>query len=130
MREEDLRQMTITVAPGSACGSDNEIECDISGSGVHDDAIFLPKDGDYEITFNLDRAAQVDWDQDPFCAQLKKCPRPGTGSHGLMKVKQGSVTAKSFVVEAKAGPTPARRVFHYRLNFSDGSTCDPIIIRD
>ncbi|MBA3576365.1 MAG: hypothetical protein H0W39_01945 [Sphingomonas sp.] len=131
MKDEDFRQMTIKVTPKPGTGTGNEIECDISGTNVCDDAIFLPKTGNYEITFEIDPKVTADWKKaDPFCARLKKCPRRGSPSHGLMQVKCVAADLQSFIVEARASPIPARQVFHYRLNFADGATCDPIIIRD
>ena len=107
MKSEDLRTMEITVSPSAGTG---EVECDIAGQEVMDDA---------------------SWDQnDPFCARPGKCPRPGHPTHPHMGVKAGSITAKAFTVQAREEHPPKRRVFHYRLNFADGRTCDPIIIRD
>ena len=131
MDEESFQHLAITVTPLPGTGTGNDIECNSVGTNVVDDAIFLPNSGNYEITFAIPEDVNVEWKQsDPFCARLKKCPRKGAKSHPLMEVKSGSVGPKAFVVQAKEDPGPISHVFHYRLNFAGGATCDPIIIRD
>ena len=125
MREQEIMAVGVTVKP-QRCGG--EVECDISGQDVVDDAIILSMDRTFTINFNIAEDSEWSWNvDDPFCARIGKCPPVGSPQHGLMRVK-GTPTAKSFSVEARE--TGAKRIFHYRLNFANGETCDPIIIRD
>jgi len=125
MKEQEIMAVGVTVKP-EKCG--NEVECDISGQHVLDDAIVLSMDRKFTINFVLDDDSDWSWNvDDPFCARVGKCPRIGDPQHGLLRVT-GTPTAKSFTVEAQK--TGAKRIFHYRLNFANGETCDPIIIRD
>lgn len=125
MKDQQLSSINVSVTPTGQTGS--EVECDIAGSEVVDDALFLGKDKTCDITFTLDAGAAETWDQrNPFCARNGKCPSVNAPAHGLFTVK--NVSPKSLTVEAKA---PNRRsVVHYRLNFAGGGTCDPVIIRD
>lgn len=117
----------VSVKPTGVAVNGNEVECDLKGAEVTDDAIFLPQSGDYDINFKLDAAGAASWDtNDPFCAKNGKCPPPKAAAHGQVTLK--SVSAKTLTVTAKA--PGQRNVVHYRLNFADGTTCDPIIIRD
>lgn len=117
----------INVKPNGPTGQPGEVDCDISGTNVIDHAIILPKNGTFEIRFNLDGPATASWhDTNPFCAQVGKCPRLNSASHGNMTVTSNS--SRQFTVQARA--MGRRTIFHYRLNFAGGGTCDPIIIRD
>lgn len=125
MREQKVMAIEISVQPQL---QGNDVECDITGQDVVDDAIRLPKEGTFEIGFNLDPTGAWSWNEsDPFCARPAKCPPVGSPQHGLLSVT-GTPTAKRFTVEAR--PTGSARIFHYRLNFANGKTCDPIVIRD
>lgn len=125
---EDLAEtIEISVRPRGATGQPGEVMCDIAGDKVIDDAIILPIEGTFHITFNLDGPATASWHKtDPFCAHIAKCPPQNSASHGNMTVT--SKSSKQFTVEAKA--MGRRAIFHYRLNFAGGGTYDPIIIRD
>lgn len=125
MREQEIMAVGITVTPKKV---GNDVECDISGQYVVDDAIILSMDRTYKIDFVLDDDSDWCWNvDDPFCAKIGKCPPVGSPQHGLMRVT-GTPTPKRFSVDARE--TGAKRIFHYRLNFANGETCDPIIIRD
>ncbi|MES2135759.1 MAG: hypothetical protein V4502_01695 [Pseudomonadota bacterium] len=125
MAEKEMTSINVAVTPTRKSG--NEVECDITGNEVVDDALFLARDRTYDITFTLDAAATETWNQpNPFCARNGKCPAVNAPPHGHFSIK--SVSPKSLTVEARA--PNARSVVHYRLNFSGGGTFDPIIIRD
>jgi hypothetical protein len=125
MRENMMATINVSVTPTGKNG--DEVECDITGREVIDDAIFLPKANTYVINFDLDPAAAENWNlQNPFCANNGKCPALNAAPHGHFTVQR--VSNKQLTVEAR--PPAGKSVFHYRLNFSDGGTCDPIIIRD
>lgn len=125
VREQDIMAIEVTVSPEERNG---EVECTIQGHDVVDDAIWLEKDRTFDIAFNLADDSGWSWDvKGPFCARIGKCPPIGSPQHGLLKVT-GTPTAKRFTVQAQK--TGARKIFHYRLIFSNGKSCDPIIIRD
>ncbi|HUP66730.1 MAG TPA: hypothetical protein VM145_00765 [Sphingomicrobium sp.] len=125
MREVEMASTSVSVTPTGING--NEVECDITGKEVIDDALFLARDKTYDIVFDLAAGATQTWDlQNPFCASNGKCPPVNAAAHGHYRVK--SVSAKTLTIEAKA--PNARSVIHYRLNFAGGGTFDPIIIRD
>lgn len=122
-KDEHVAAVEINVTPRDACGHD--VECDIAGHDVIDDAIILAKERTFQINFNLQGPKQ--WDKaNPFNARSGKCPRQDAPAHGQYDVV--ACTDKKLTIEARA---PGRKsIVHYRLNFADGTTCDPIIIRD
>lgn len=121
-----MQTINLKVTPGAKIGQ-NELECDITGHKdyVVDDAVMLPHDKDFKLVFELDQNAQVKWDRNnPFGAKTGKCPPTNAQAHS--HIKKTSVNDRTLEVEARA--PNKRSVVHYRLNFDDGSTCDPIII--
>lgn len=123
MREEDLRQVEISVTPQPDTGCGNEIECDITGTDVVDDAICLQRSNSHAITFNL--PAGWAWETTtPFVARQGKCPEEDAMG-GPFQPTIVSATQLQITV-----PQGGKAIFHYRLNFDNGKTCDPIIIRD
>lgn len=113
----------------------NEIECDVVGNNVVDGAIRLPKGNGYIIQFALnDPTGTYQWaaqtpHSTPFTARNGKCPKAGKSANGSYRVTSAS-NSTLIVVEAPATPGNRDEVIHYRLNFANGHTCDPIIIRD
>jgi len=120
---------TVTVTPQSVNG--NEVDCSISGSDVSDDAIFLDHSHGYDITIKLKSGPGGSYNfhpTKPFCNQKGKCPPelPGGSAHNPFSVTP--IDATSILVHCD--PVPGKGVAHYRLNFDNGMSCDPIIIHD
>ncbi|MDQ3482350.1 MAG: hypothetical protein M3448_02930 [Pseudomonadota bacterium] len=128
MNQPKQTRAVITVTPLPPA-SGNEIECDISGTDVIDDAIYLDRSRDYLLAFQLDEHGSYQWDRgDPFNARNGKCPKPNKPGNGRYKV--ASCTDHLLEVTARGPSLPKKEVVHYRLNFAGGITYDPIIIRD
>jgi hypothetical protein len=128
MKEECVQTIDIQVTPRKY--PDGYFECDINGGAeVVDEAICL-KNGTYQINFTLDQNCQWSWDSSrPFQVNPGKCPRENhPADHPHFEVVD-PVSPKSFTVEARS-PGNNKRIFHYRLNFENGDTYDPIIIRE
>jgi hypothetical protein len=124
-----LTGISVTVTPQTTNGSD--VQCDLSGTSVTDDAIFLDVKEAYDITFNLVTGPGGTYVFDankPFCNQAKHCPPalPGGSDHAPFSVTANNGNAITVHVD----PVPSRAVAHYRLNFNGGYSCDPIIIHD
>jgi hypothetical protein len=102
------------------------IECDIKGGDeVVDEAIWLDRNNDYEVSFTIKGGPEWALDENkPFMCGPGKCPPP-TAQGSALRV--GNIQSHAFTVEVPKGP---RNIFHYRLNFENGGTYDPIIIRD
>ncbi len=127
--EAAVKSTNVTVTPVSMNGK--SVECDISGPDVVDDAIFLGLDQGYDLTFQLvsGPGGSLTFDQNkPFCNQSGKCPPelPGGSAHHPYSVTANSATS----ITVHCSPVNSKAVAHYRLNFADGSSCDPIIIHD
>jgi len=122
-----VKTTTIEVEPVSVNGK--AVECKITGDDVADDAIFLGLNQGYDLTFKLVNAGSLVFHQaKPFCNQKGKCPPelPGGSAHNPYSVTPISPTS----IAVHCSPVNLRQVAHYRLNFDDGSSCDPIIIHD
>lgn len=117
-----MRTINVTVTPHDT----TPLTCTISGTDVHDGAIFVPASEDCRIIFDLAAGASRNFSSKPFCAQAQKCPPQGAPSQLPIL---GTPTATQFTVDAPRS-TAGKRVFQYRLNFTGGRTFDPIIIRD
>jgi hypothetical protein len=135
---DEMTRVQFTVTPQPPADG-NEIECDITGgSNVVDDAIKLPKGSGYLIDFVLDdNTGTYEWapivttgpnKSTPFVARNSKCPKAGKSVNGSYAPQ--SVVGTTLTVAAPATPQGRDEIIHYRLNFTNGETCDPIIIRD
>lgn len=126
----ELMTMAVTVTAKSATGT--AVDCDFSGAGVIDNAIFVDKDADTTIAFSLvDNSGQgLQFDtNNPFGNQHGHCPKPGTGPKPPCSLLNPPVpTGTSFTISVRA--TTGRAVNYYLLNFTRGFYCDPIIIHD
>jgi hypothetical protein len=125
-----LVSTSVTVTANSVTGQD--VDCDFSGGAVTDNAIFVDEASDTTITFNLvDNTGQnVQFDtRNPFGSQNGRCPK-GAGNPkkpcSLKSPPAPSATSFAMGVEATNG----RAVSYYRLNFTNGRSCDPIIIHE
>ena len=98
------------------------------GHLVKGGAIKLPPGGQYEINFVL-QPGQVPGLQfdanDPFCADANNCPVPGDNNAQYSSPRVDPAGTKLTI---DADPSPPRNAVHYRLNFTNGTYCDPIII--
>ncbi|QNM82182.1 hypothetical protein H8M03_09125 [Sphingomonas sabuli] len=121
-----METIQLKVTPGPK-GPHDEVECDLASHSDYlvDEALILPHDKDFTLVFELDQNAPANWDLDnPFCARTGKCPPRKAQAHS--HVRQTQVDKRRLEVEARA--PNAKSVIHYRLNFDDGTTFDPIII--
>jgi hypothetical protein len=97
------------------------------GHFVRGGAVKLPAGGQYEINFILQtgQVPGLEFDaNDPFCSDPNTCPAPGQNDGQYTNPR---VTAPT-TLTVDADPAPPRNAVHYRLNFSNGTYCDPIII--
>jgi hypothetical protein len=123
-------QITVTVSPTSVNG--NDVECDITGTGVTDNSIFLSGSAGGEITFNLvaGPAGTFAFDTgNPFGNQMGRCPRNAAKPRSPCSLASSPApTASSFTMNV--APITGKAVSFYRLNFTQGKSCDPIIIHE
>jgi hypothetical protein len=127
--ESAVRATTVTVKPLSVNG--NDVECDILGPDVTDDAIFLQQNQDYDITIKLvpGPAGSYKFHQTkPFCNRNAKCPPALPGGNALPPFSAQRVSDTELLISA--AKVNGRAVAHYRLNFDNGQTCDPVIIHE
>jgi hypothetical protein len=120
----------VTVTANSVNGAD--VSCDFSGGDVIDDAIWVHDASSTTVTFTLvDNTGQnVQFDTgNPFGNQKGHCPPyPGSPKKPCSLQNPPAPTGSSFTMSI--APTNGKAVTHYRLNFTNGRTCDPIIIHD
>ncbi len=130
MKKEEAEAVlaTFTVTPIAVDGKD--VECGIAGPNVIDEAIFLDLDQGYDLTFQLVSGLGSTYSFDPnkpFCNQSGRCPPAKGGSaHSPYSVTSKSATS----ITVHCDPIHSKAVSHYRLNFANDFTCDPIIIHD
>ena len=125
-----LATFTVTVAPGNIVpAGSNNVECDFNGPTVTDNALFLSLNTAYDITFNLEDGTEYTFDPaKPFCNKKMRCP-PELPKGSVQK--PFTITTKdSDSIKVHVDPVPSRKVTHFRLNFNDGYSCDPIIINN
>lgn len=125
-----LLTTAVTVTAKSVSGAD--VDCDFSGAEVTDNAVFVNDTADTTITFNLvDNTGQnVQFDtSNPFGNQSGHCPK-GAGSPKKPCSLQGTPAPTGTSFTMGVAPTNGRSVSYYRLNFTRGLSCDPIIIHD
>ena len=127
-----LKATTVTVRPTGTTAPD--VECDISGPDVTDDAVFLNNVDTYDITFLLRGGGGANPSQfdpaNPFANRNAKCPggKATPQPPCVVTVPPAAPAYDSFTVQVS--PTGNRGVSHYRLNFPGGLSCDPIIIHE
>jgi hypothetical protein len=116
----------VVVAPQLPNGKDVPVQ--FSGPCANGEQITLQHDQDYDITFQLTGAHGVNsWNgMNPFGNLAGgSCPTTGQGASPPFSVKPGS-SATSFTVHMDAQPIGYST--HFRLNFNDGYSRDPIIV--
>jgi hypothetical protein len=108
----------ITAAPGTPPGF------------VRDGVIMLPPGGSFEISFHLQPGKVPGLQYNPgdaFCTDFNGCPALGTHNDGGQYSNPRVDNAgRTLVIDAD--PNAPRNAVHYRLNFTNGVSCDPIII--
>lgn len=121
---------TVDVKPIALTG--DEWDCEMSGPIAADDGVFVPGNANFETTFRLvdgDDGTKLSFHESkPFCNQKKRCPPKapgGNASHPFTVTPNGpqSITVRSAPVRGKG-------LSHFRLNFADGTSYDPIIIHE
>lgn len=109
-----------------------DVECDFSGPGIHDNAIFVDDAASTTLAFTLvDNTGQnLQFDtSNPFNNQSGHCPKnAGNPKKPCGLENPPAPTGSSFTM--KIDPTNGRAVSYYRLNFQGGLSCDPIIVHD
>ena len=128
----DGPELTASVTVTAIAVNGNDVQCNFSGANVTDNAVFVADTANTDITFNLvDNTGQgVQFDTtNPFGNQKGHCPTgPGSPKSPLSLESSPAPTATSFTMGA--APTNGKAVSYYRLNFTNGLSCDPIIIHD
>ena len=120
--------ITVTVTPGTP-NPNKEVPCQLHVAPPQyliDDAIWLDPTQDYSLTFNLPGGGPRTWDVagQPFCNMKGQCPgQNGTTQNGFNVTNKGP-NAITVYVPAQGG----KAVQHYRMNFDNGYSCDPIIV--
>lgn len=113
-------------------GSGNDVDCDISAAGKSDDnAIFLNLNQPYEVTFRLQGNPGFGFHRtNPFGTNRGKCPPASATAHAPFRVTAFPSNANPHTFTVAVTPVTGRAVTYYRLNFDNGTSCDPIIIHD
>jgi hypothetical protein len=117
--------IAVTVTPRSKTG--NDVDCDITGAQVVNNALWLPQGDDYDVTFNLVPNAGIGvtgWAPSPFANNTGKCPRAAGLNPPCSGFKLDPAGNPVINVDGRGG----RAVVHYRLDFNARGTFDPIII--
>lgn len=121
---------TVDVKPITMGGT--ERDCEMSGSIAADDGVFVPRDTDFDITFRLvpsDDGTMLSFHgEKPFCNQKKRCPPelPGGNASAPFTVTPNGPHS----ITVRSAPVRGKGISHFRLNFTDGTSYDPIIIHD
>lgn len=126
-------RVTVTVSPQI---DDAEwVYCEIDPDGpankyVKGGVIKLPKPGQtYELTFQLEDGdiPGLEFDDPPFSSDSSKCPDQGDNDAQFSNPQvKPHTNARACTVEVT--PNPAKNAVHYALHFTNGKSCDPIII--
>lgn len=120
-------QINVTVTPGNPNG--NAVPCQLHVAPPQylvDGAIWLDPAQDYNIMFNIVAGNPRTWDVagQPFCNMKGQCPAAAGGTQNGFNVTAKGPNAITVYVPAQG----SRAVQHYRMNFDNGYSCDPIIV--
>jgi hypothetical protein len=120
--------ITVTLTPGNP-QPNKEVPCQLHVAPpgyLVDDAIWLSPTEEYNIMFNLPGGGPRTWDVggNPFCNMKGKCPTAANGTTDGFQVTAKGPNAITVNVPRQ----DPKAVQHYRMNFDNGYTCDPIII--
>ena len=124
-----LLSADVTVTAKNVIGTD--VECDFGGAIVSDNAVFVSYMLDTDITFTLvdETGKNLAFDtRNPFGSQNNRCPKEKASPKRPCSVGSPRPTANKFTMCIE--PTNGRAVSYFRLNFTNGFSCDPIIIHE
>jgi len=124
-----FHNISVNVTPKGAIPPTGDVPCDITAKGnpgggsVHNNKIKLDDtEGPFCIQFHLDN--KLDWDADPIWIKKNVCPNNASSEPDQIwvdKTPQGQVLT---IMNMNVG-SPCE--LHYRLNFTGGLSCDPIM---
>lgn len=132
MNKEETMTVPIKVQVTPLLRQGTSVYCDIDaapgtpGKFVKGGNIKLPAGGEYDLTFELQpgNVSGLQFNSsDPFCSDSNNCPQMGQQNS-----QYSNATANGTTLTVHAKPAQPKNACHYRLNFADGSSCDPIII--
>jgi hypothetical protein len=128
------KRVEIDVTPQFAHG--DTIVCDIEPPSEHHKGghIRLPKGRSYTLQFNLLPGTPADLHFKPdlngkceaFWSQAHECPQTATNAPQYKNARLDGSNRLEVDVDVEEGGDP--NAIHYRLNFDDGRSFDPIII--
>ena len=119
----------VTVTATKVTGTD--VACDFSGAVVTDNADSSPTPSTQtSLSTLVDQTGKsVTFDtSNPFGSQNNRCPKEGASPKKPCSVGTPAAKSKKFTMCIEA--TNARAVSYFRLNFTNGLSCDPIIIHE
>lgn len=107
-----------------------DVQCDFEGAIVSNNAIFVSYMLDTDITFELvDKTGLIEFDtNNPFGNQNNRCPKTKASPKPPCSVGSPRPAANRFTM--RVDQTGRKAVTYYRLNFTNGLSCDPIIIHE
>lgn len=130
MTKAETTRVVVDITPMLRNGGTVYCEVDPApGSGryVKGGVIKLPRGATYDVEFRIQpgEVEGLQFDPEaPFWSAANACP----GAAG----NDGQFTDPTYVdpttASVRATPVGGKNAVHYRLNFNDGSNCDPIII--
>src|SRR5215217_4082861 len=109
--------VNVTVTPTNKQG--NDVDCDIAGPDVVNNALWLSDDDDYDVTFTLvpnPGAGVTSWAPSPFANRTGKCPKAAGLNPPCSRFKFDPAGNPVINVDGRSG----RSVVHYRLDFNAG----------
>lgn len=119
----------VKVTPRGAIPPTGEVACDIDPNGpvgggkVQNNKISLDAgEGPFCIQFKLDNS--LDWDADPIWVQLNTCPTGQCSEPDQVWVDKTPENRVLTIMNMNVGGACE---LHYRLNFTGGRFCDPIM---
>lgn len=118
----------VKVTPRGAVPPTGEVLCDIDpisvgGGKVQNNKISLDaREGPFCIQFKLDNS--LDWSSDPIWVQLDDCPDTSCSEPDQIWVEKTPKNKILTILNMNVG-NPCE--LHYRLNFTGGRFCDPIM---
>ena len=119
----------VKVTPTGAIPPTGDVPCNITaigapgGGSVQNNKIKLDAtEGPFCIQFELDKA--LDWDTDPIWIKKNKCPKSAGGEPDQIWVDPTPEDGVLTIMNMNVGNACE---LHYRLNFTAGRFCDPIM---
>ena len=119
----------VKVTPSGTIPPTGEVPCDVTaignpgGGSVQNNKIKLdPTEGPFCIQFDLDN--RLDWDADPIWIKKNNCPNNASSEPDQIWVDNTPDNGVLTIMNMNVGG-PCE--LHYRLNFTGGRYCDPIM---